>query len=156
MRTNGAQPDPVELDKILEKAITTVQGTYPEATIQADLGADVDIYQPEDMVRIMVEELLKNGIKHTESDKLLVTIKSSNPQPSVVSIAVTDQGPGIAEEEKQVLSKRKEQPLMHSEGFGLWEVNWLVSGMDGELTLEENDPYGTIATIKFPTNQNET
>jgi len=53
--------------------------------------------------------------------------------------------------ERQVLTGDHEvEPLFHGRGMGLWLVNLIVQYSDGTLAFEENDPQGSVVTIRLP------
>ena len=64
-------------------------------------------------------------------------------------VEVHDDGPGIPEHERAVFDATAETPLSHSDGLGLWLVNWLVDDEGGDVTVE-TDVDGTTVTIRLP------
>ncbi|MGM0399180.1 MAG: ATP-binding protein, partial [Halobacteriota archaeon] len=68
-----------------------------------------------------------------------------------VRIRVVDDGPGIPRMEREVLSGETEiGPLYHGSGLGLWFVNLAVRQADGVLQFEENEPRGSVVSIRLP------
>lgn len=51
------------------------------------------------------------------------------------SVSVHNGGPALPEHERRVLETGHETSLEHSQGLGLWLVNWIVTGLGGRVTL---------------------
>ena len=149
----GKEHDPISLETVLDTAIRAVDTEFPDATIVTDIGPTPELRYPQDMLRISVEELLRNAIEHSGVPAPRVTIATALVEDSTLSISITDSGPGLPEREASIHTQSEERPLEHSSGFGLWEVNWLVTRMGGEVRFAENDPRGTIATIRLSIDQ---
>jgi len=49
--------------------------------------------------------------------------------------------------ERQVLEAGRETPLEHGSGLGLWLVNWIVTGLGGEVTTTVDG--GTTVTVRL-------
>jgi sensor histidine kinase regulating citrate/malate metabolism len=60
-----------------------------------------------------------------------------------------DQGPGIPTRERRILADGTESQLEHGRGIGLWFVNWAVMQLGGALFFEENEPTGSVVTIRL-------
>jgi len=68
-----------------------------------------------------------------------------------VELSVADDGPGIPDEEIAALSDDADtSQLSHGSGLGLWLVDWLATSLGGEVTFEDNDPRGSVVTLRLP------
>ena len=65
-------------------------------------------------------------------------------------ITISDDGPGIPEDERQVLAEGKEEPLVHGQGLGLWLTYWIITTLDGEISVPKSQ-QGTVIEIRLPT-----
>ncbi|WP_459194431.1 sensor histidine kinase [Halosimplex sp. J119] len=74
-----------------------------------------------------------------------VTISATEDGDTVV-LRIEDDGPGISQEELEVLAERQETPLKHGTGVGLWLVDWVVERSGGELSFDAG-PDGTTVTV---------
>ena len=75
---------------------------------------------------------------------------STSQQPSIdLAVRVADDGPGIPEQELDILRKGHETQLQHGSSLGLWLAYWLVSAMGGDLRFDDNEPRGAVVTIEF-------
>jgi len=49
-----------------------------------------------------------------------------------------------------VLQSGEETPLVHGRGLGLWLVYWIVTGVDGTVTVTEPQRPGTTIELRLP------
>ncbi|WP_318569685.1 sensor histidine kinase [Salinigranum marinum] len=66
-----------------------------------------------------------------------------------VRIVVADNGPGISDYEREVVTGDRETALEHGSGIGLWLSRWLVEHSGGTLDFDDNLPRGTVVTLSF-------
>jgi len=92
------------------------------------------------------EELLDNAVEHG-TDEPTVSISATETE-SGVAVTVSDDGPGIAAHERDVILAGEETPLQHGSGVGLWLVKWLVRNVGGTLSFREGD--GTTVAVELP------
>ena len=116
----------------------------------SSLQAHVD----RDSVRMILDNLLDNAHKYTESGKnITIRIRKF---PSTVQIAVQDEGIGIDEEDFDKLFKkfsRLRNPLSISAGgtgVGLYWVKKVVELHEGSVSVTSKRGIGTTFSVKFP------
>jgi signal transduction histidine kinase len=68
-------------------------------------------------------------------------------------VTISENGPGIPDEERRVLEAGTETPLEHSSGLGLWFAYWLVHYVGGDITLDVDDG-GTTVAVTLPVRHN--
>jgi PAS domain S-box-containing protein len=138
------------LSEVVEEAINAANlEEEPEMT----LSFPETEYQVDSELELAIRELLKNAVKHNDSSnpEVAITIeRTPTDGGSWVAMNVADNGPGIPENERQVLREGEESPLLHGEGLGLWSVNWIVSELGGEIDIQDNRPRGSIVTLHVP------
>ncbi len=115
-----------------------------------DLRADGD---PE-RVHQVVANLLENAVRHSPEDgNVFVSAKKDKSQ---VTIEVTDQGPGIPEEEAARVFERfyrSDAARSSSEGgtgLGLAIARWIVDLHGGEIRAERAEPQGCRMVVMLP------
>ncbi|MFO7834175.1 MAG: ATP-binding protein [Halohasta sp.] len=57
--------------------------------------------------------------------------------------------PGLPELERSVLQSGEETPLVHGRGLGLWLVYWIVTGVDGTVSVTEPRQTGTTIELRL-------
>ena len=89
-----------------------------------------------------VRNLVENAIVHNDGP---ATVDVTIERPAeAVSIRVADDGPGIPDHEIEVLNQLEETALEHSNGAGLWLVNWVAMKADGHLDFSVTDRGTTV------------
>ena len=78
------------------------------------------------------------------------TTNSHERDGDATAVVVADDGSGIPDGEVAVLESGTESALEHSDGTGLWFVNWIVTYSDGDVEFAENHPAGSEITVRLP------
>ncbi len=142
--TRRRECDAVEL---VERACSDVRAAYPDVSLDVDLPESATVLATE-RLRGAVVELIENALIHSD-DAVDITVSVSEIGDNV-DIMVADNGPGIPESEQEMLETGSEiDQLYHGSGLGLWLVYWLVRQSGGTLEFAENDPQGSIVTIRL-------
>jgi PAS domain S-box-containing protein len=119
-------------------------GTAVEVTADSNLEGSVL-----SVVEQAVLELVENAIQHTDEDaSVCVEVRLTDEDD--VAFVVSDTGPGLPPMERRVLEGGSETPLEHSQGLGLWLTHWLVQIAGGSIDFGDNDPGGTVISVRVP------
>nr|WP_275690778.1 PAS domain-containing sensor histidine kinase [Halorubellus sp. JP-L1] len=106
-----------------------------------------------DRIPFVFENVLENAAEHNEGDTQRVDVVAREEHPAdgdaMAVVEVHDDGPGIPEHEREVFDATAETPLSHSDGLGLWLVNWLVEDEGGSVDVT-TDASGTSVTVRLP------
>jgi PAS domain S-box-containing protein len=146
---DNVPPERVAAEPLLDEVVTTMSIRYPEATITHTVPADA-AFQAVPAIDRATAELIENAIVHNDQDVPSVIITVDPGETSVV-MTVADNGPRIPAIESQVImGELPTSPTAHSQGLGLWFVNWVASSSGGLLTFEENTPAGNIVQLELP------
>ncbi len=139
----------IELTHVIRDEVQSLHETYPDASIRTRLE-DVSIWG-DTLIRTAVANLIENAIEHNDRATPEVEVVAGYCEESGrIELTVSDNGSGIPEAERRVITAGVETPLEHISGLGLWLVKWIVEGMDGELTIETKESHGSIVTLSFP------
>ena len=145
--------NPQEVCAAIERICVKMEEQYPKAVIRSDLpNFEIDVPVT---IESVLEELVENAIEHNDQDTPEVTIQATlqeeeeRPPPTVL-ITVNDNGPGVPDDERLVIEKGRETPLLHGSGLGLWFVHWVVTLVGGEITISERSPRGTRVSLILP------
>jgi len=142
-------PGPIDLGGVIEAAVAATREQYPDAHITAEGTADRTVRATEAINRALTE-LLTNAINHSDQTEpsIEVTVEDCN---DTVAVRIADDGPGIPEMERKIITEDAEiKPLYHGTGLGLWLVKMIVEDSNGSLAFNENEPRGSIVTIRLP------
>ena len=139
--------DIVPLESIVSEPVEAIREEFPNATVSVD-GELPDVRVPR-VVRVVVENLLSNAIRHNEAPNPSAWVSAST-DGAWVDVVVADDGCGIEEAEYAVLKRGTETPLEHGSGIGLWIVKWGADLAGGRVSFAERDPAGTEVTVRVP------
>jgi len=148
----GARPEKTSIravDDLVDDVVATLTEEFPQADLQVDVEPDSVAVPNGEVVLVVLDELARNAINHSHHATPTVRLFASTGD-DVVRFEVADDGPGMPEVERQVLTERfVETPTNHGAGLGLWLVNWLVHWAHGTVSVAVDD--GTTVTVTVPT-----
>ncbi len=140
-RDQSPDLEPVDVVPIVDEAVRKLRNRYPDASVAVE-SPETAVAEALPRVETALWELLDNAVKHGGDDPSVeVAVTATDDH---VLIAIADDGPGIPESEREVLSTGVEEPLVHGQGLGLWLAYWLVRNLDGEIAIPEYDQGTTV------------
>jgi len=110
-----------------------------------------------DAVATLIRNLVDNAVRYTpESGRVDVSVERSATTPAQAIIRVTDNGPGIAQDERdRVFDRFYRQPGTRApgSGLGLAIVKAIAGAHGATVTLDAAaaDGHGLAVTVAFPT-----
>jgi signal transduction histidine kinase len=129
------------LPSVVDRAVDAVESDHPDVPIDVDVPTVA--VRADDEIATAIEELLQNAIVHSDADPN-VRVRASRTDGRV-RLAVHDDGPGIPDQERQVLMGELEiTPLVHGSGLGLWLVGEVADASGGELEIERREDGTTV------------
>lgn len=134
-----------EITEAVSRVVEQFRREFPDRRIDCDLD-DASLVRAHDAVEVALENLLENACKHSPADQP-VDVRTDNGTEAV-TVTAADSGPGIPENEIEVLDVGNETSLRHSNGIGLWIVRWIVKQSDGGLSFDVED--GTTVELTLP------
>ncbi|WP_121821173.1 sensor histidine kinase [Halostella salina] len=141
-----------EVVGIVEGIVADLREEYPDAEINLSAPETQQVAAVESLW-IAVRNVCENALEHTDADepRVDVTVETEERDGETrVRVTVADNGPGIPDQEKNVLVEGEETSLQHGSGLGLWLVYWVVDKSRGTLVFDENDPRGSVVTLDLP------
>ncbi len=147
---NAAEVEPSTIDVVptLERVVSEIRTDYPEATVTTSFPV-TGRAKAYELVESAFRNLVENAIEHNDKDVPVVTL-SVTQSNQWVCIEVSDNGPGIAAAELEVLRTGQESALNHSNGVGLWLVNWIVTYSGGRIDFAVDDGAGSTIRVSIP------
>lgn len=149
MQASTELPEPVDVVAVAKSVTEQYRAGAPESEITLSCPGELTISSHESVVRNLLSELVDNAVRHTDGSAPRVEISVRSRDDATAEIAVADDGPGIPEREREILTGGTETPLEHGYGVGLWTVKWAVTQLGGELAFEANDPDGSVVTVRL-------
>jgi PAS domain S-box-containing protein len=138
---------PTDAVEMVSSVAAELDTEYPDATVQVDAPQSQPVCAT-GAVEEALRELATNAVTH------------GGPEPTVefaveridrgVLVRVSDDGPGLPQDEQTVLDRGYETPLEHASGLGLWFVNWVVTGVGGHVSATVDDGTTVTLTLREP------
>ncbi len=137
------------INQLIERALEVVE--FPKSiNLISHLAPDLPAVDTSDLLVEVMVELISNAVRMiADRDGLLriATFKSGNNR---VSIQITDNGPGIAEENIDQIFDIFYTTNPRGLGFGLWWVKTFLEQQHGEITVESIPDENTTFTVTLP------
>jgi len=150
------KPDLVEIDRVVALAIDQNQVAADAQKVQLGGGGDAGarVYGDEALLAVALHNLIANAVQYSpKGSRVGIGVNVSD---SVVEIAVTDQGVGIAETDLDRVFERffRSDPARSrhtgGSGLGLSIVKHVVQNHGGEVRLWSQMGNGSTFTMRLP------
>ncbi|MDR5674268.1 Signal transduction histidine kinase, contains PAS domain [Halalkaliarchaeum sp. AArc-CO] len=144
---------PVDVVPVLDRVVEQIDATYPDAEITVS-GPESAVTESAPRMETALWELVDNAAKHTGESPAIdvdVAIEGTGEADSSATVVITvaDDGPGLPEMERSVLEAGEEEPLVHGQGLGLWLVYWIVTSLEGDVSVADSR-RGTTIQVRLP------
>ncbi|HJA23336.1 sensor histidine kinase [Limosilactobacillus reuteri] len=143
----------INLSKIVFAEVESLQGAYHQKFI-TDLNPNISYRITKGDFQSLVHNLLENAAKYSPTNSTInVQLTADDSQ---IVLKVTDQGQGIAKENRQKVFERfYREDESHSNkvagsGIGLSIVKMIIEKYHGKIMIRDNEPVGTIFTVYLP------
>lgn len=152
----GVAPDQTtDIGSQLEVACDWIRESYPLADVSVDYPESSVVVHGTPKLRVAFQEVLENAVEHANRPQPAVSVKTE-VKTKQIEITIEDEGPGIPEHERAVLTGTEEiTPLTHGSGLGLWTVKWIVEAAQGTVDIETGEQRGSTVTITLQRAQTE-
>jgi PAS domain S-box-containing protein len=148
--------DPVLLQRVLPGVVSAERRLWPEHLIDlAPLPANLPpVRSDTDALVQVIRNLVSNAAKYGPPDGRIV-INVDRPTPDIVCLQVADEGPGLAEADRERLFDLYYRAADASKraagaGIGLFVSRALVEGMGGTLTASNGETVGAVFRVCLP------
>ncbi len=151
----GLIPERIQLTSLLRECVNDFSIRFPLRKIQTDLPEEVVITGDLLLLQLAVNNLLDNAIKYSEKDAIVLL--SLQEDARGIHVKVIDEGPGIAEEDKERIFEkyyRGGQAKTKGTGLGLYLTRQIIQTHGGVIRLEANPKGGSIFEIILKSQKN--
>ncbi|QSG04439.1 sensor histidine kinase [Halapricum desulfuricans] len=149
MEDDDADLRPVAVRQVIRTQVENFRERNPGVTVSLESVPDIAV-RADELLASVLHNLLSNAVAHNDSDAphVVVTVETD---AETVSIRVADDGPGIAEAERETLFERGELGAdSDGSGIGLYIVDMLVDRYGGSITVEDSDLGGAAFGLELP------
>ncbi len=144
---------PTPLERIIEQSVARLEAGE-DLDVEIDVPDYLRLRTPDRILVPMIAEALRNAVTHgkDQNPKVLARMDDDHSTEYLL-VSVEDSGPGIPDQEVNVIRKGEEDALEHGSGLGLWLLRWGATEIGGSISIEGRDPTGTRVTIAIPAAQ---
>lgn len=148
-----AQPQPSNINMIIENTLATFNGRLDGILVRTSLGASLPcvLADPEAMKRALANLVDNAAEAMRESMVREIQISSAlAPSRDGIEIVVADTGHGVTQELKERLFLPYFSTKNRGTGLGLAIVGRIIEDHHGSIRVEENRPVGTRFVVELP------
>jgi two-component system nitrogen regulation sensor histidine kinase NtrY len=150
-RMPAIQPESNDLNAIIREALTL----YQEAHRGVDFEFAPDDRLPmikidRDQIKRVVINLLDNAVAAMEEKGIVKLSSHYDPELKMADFRVSDDGPGIAPEDRSRLFEPYFSTKKTGTGLGLAIVNSVVTDHNGFVRVKDNIPRGACFIVELP------
>jgi two-component system, NtrC family, nitrogen regulation sensor histidine kinase NtrY len=148
-----AQPQPSDINAVVESALSLFDGRLKGINVQTELATDLPkvLADPEAIKRALAN--LVDNAAEAMQDSMVREVHISTaltPEREVVEIVVADTGHGVTRELKEKLFMPYFSTKKRGTGLGLAIVSRIVEDHHGTIRVEENKPVGARFIVELP------
>ena len=124
---------------LLEQVRAALTDRFPDVTVHLD-GPDDPVYVSAGSLALGCADYLAALLSNNACDERRVSVVATHDATAdVIDIALSDNGPGLAESDWAVVEAGYETPLQHADRLGLWVLRWVTTTVGGELVRSDGD-----------------
>jgi len=151
-------PEPVLVSEVIEAAINLVSPLAGERSVNLIASTDREperfVFADRQRLKQILINLLSNGIKYNRNGGS-VSVTCFEPRPGLLRIQVTDTGPGIPADKRELLfvpfeRLGAEHSGVEGTGVGLTLSRGLAKAMGGRLEVDSSEGRGSTFWVEFP------
>ena len=146
----------VDVKTQVERLVQSLKRVYSQELISIDVMIEpgLEFYGEQRDLLEVAGNLLDNACKYGGGQVLISAQASDSADPRAgIDLQVEDNGPGIAEDARELLLQRgvRGDERVEGHGLGLAIVLEVVSAYNGEITIKQSDLGGALLSVSLQT-----
>ncbi len=145
----------VNFSDLLEGCVDSFKKRFSTRMIEEKISESIYLIGEPLLLQMLVNNLMDNANKYAiKGSPITISLKQEENQ---IEFSVADQGEGIAEDEKKKIFQKfyrvgeENTRKTKGTGLGLYLCKKIVEGHAGKIFVSNNQPQGSIFTVKFKT-----
>ena len=144
-------PKPTDVARLLEGVVVLYRESHPALSIRAVFSPELRSLQVDpDQLKRAVLNLVDNAVEAVGQTGDVTVETVWLPESRRARIVVSDDGPGITDEDKERLFVPYFSTKATGMGLGLPIVHQIVTDHGGTIWVEDNPPHGSRFVIELP------
>ena len=148
-RMRRPMPDDVDLQRLVSETVGLYDGIKEGVTVDARVEDEASTARVDgEQLKQVLINLLDNAVSAIESPGA-VDVRATR-ENGLLRLRIADTGRGIPREDRAKLFLPHFSTKRRGSGLGLAIVHRIVTEHHGTVSVEDNDPHGTVFTIEIP------
>ena len=153
-RYNSSREE-LDLSDLLKDSLQDFRNRFPDRHFRGDIEPDADIKGDPLLLQIMISNLVENALKYSPKETPVSAILRKFR--SGIELHITDEGPGIPDEEKKKIFTRfyrignEATRTKQGTGLGLYLCSIIARDHNADISVTNNEPHGSNFTVIFKT-----
>ncbi len=146
------QKEALDLSALTTDEVKSFTARYPERCVAARIAPGIDLTGDALLLKLLVSNLLENANKYSPKEKE-ITVRLQ--QAGAITLQVADEGPGIADNEKEAVFQKfyrignEQTRTAKGTGLGLYICKKIAAMHHATIALTNNTPAGSIFSVQF-------
>jgi len=150
-RMPALTPKPTDLRALVEGVVTLYRESHPGISLTTGCAPDLPhLAVDPDQIKRAALNLVENAVEAVGGEGTVAVELAFSPEAGRVRLSVTDNGGGIAPEDKEKLFLPYFSTKATGMGLGLSIVHQIVSDHGGTIWVEDNPPRGSRFVVELP------
>jgi len=150
-RMPALTPKPTDLRALVEGVVTLYRESHPGISLTTGCAPDLPLLAVDpDQIKRAALNLVENAVEAVGGEGTVAVELAFSPEAGRVRLSVTDNGGGIAPEDKEKLFLPYFSTKATGMGLGLSIVHQIVSDHGGTIWVEDNPPRGSRFVVELP------
>lgn len=150
------QQEELNLSALLEETVTRMTIRFPKRIFNAQIADELTIAGDQLLLQLLLHNLIENAVKYSPVEQpvhIVLEQKGEN-----IRLTIADQGIGIPAHEKQKIFTKfyrvgnENTRKTKGTGLGLYLSQKIAADHHTSITIEDNQPTGSIFAIEFRSN----
>jgi len=143
----------LELGTLAQDCVQQFRRRFPTRQIAFKTNEETGVYGEQLLLQLLVNNLLENALKYSPKERLVSVFVGQRAGKVVVQIS--DEGNGIPDAEKQKVFDKfyrigdERTRTSKGTGLGLYLCKKIMKDHNGDITVTDNQPSGSIFTATF-------
>ncbi|MBT6394700.1 MAG: HAMP domain-containing protein, partial [Nitrospinaceae bacterium] len=142
---------PCEMGPLIEQAANLYRGRQSDIPLQKDIKGELPsiMADPDQIQRVLIN-LLENAFDSIEAGGTVKLRAQTDVERSQLVIEICDEGKGIPQENKEHIFSPYFSTKYNGSGLGLAICHRIIDDHNGEITVRDNHPQGSIFRVSLP------
>ena len=150
-RMPALTPKPTDLRALVDGVVSLYRESHPGLSLTTRCAPDLPLLTVDpDQIKRAALNLIENAVEAVEGEGTVAVELAFSPETGRVRLSVTDDGAGIAPEDKEKLFLPYFSTKATGMGLGLSIVHQIVADHGGTIWVDDNPPRGSRFVVELP------